>query len=49
MAFLFKVGAVPFKFLRGNPDHSVDRHRTAKETEAQARLDIFPEPEFHDL
>lgn len=52
LSFLFAIGDVPFKFLRGNPDRTVVRHRVCRSTEEAARqgvLDLFPEPEFVDL
>lgn len=52
LSFLFAIGDVPFKFMRGTPDRTVVRHRVCQSAEKEARqgvLDLFPEPDFLDL
>jgi len=51
LAYLFKIGAVPFKFLRSHPDRTIPRHRTAKDIEATERqlFDLTERPEIANL
>lgn len=52
LEYLFAIGDVPFKFLRGDPDGTVVRHRVCRADEAGARQGLLfstPNPEIASL